>query len=483
MNNQRSERSPNDLLDVTTLNGNRCNILEELGIDITNEQYNEIKMLRLENDLWKLKRESEKVKAENKKMKKINESNIYADESDVLSANLYSWITSLVGQDKSYIEQDELLNDDEIIMIDCQVVGPPIAVELRDLFGDFYPKTQDNSSAQWFRGIIISSDDDMLQIRNVEFGDIYCFKKSKDTKHLPTKQSTFKYLGIPCALVTQTELFFTSSILILLKKYTNFKTQLSFELDIKMYYDENTYLFRRNTKKLECKPAGNCRISYIKSTAEFYIQLEADFKKLRSICKILKRIKVVEAFRVQPRHMYVVLHPYNNKLYRAKIIRIDERGIKAKLIDYGNNVFAKKVFSTSHYMIEHFLAIPPIARKCCLRTSPTLSPQAERKFEAMQLIKGGILMAVNMYQMGSFQLVELFHRSFNNADDLMTSQTKDYPKTSDPDSSIVCFNNAFDSISSQTEDHRKTSDADISINAYSYRASMDDYEFTNQHIS
>lgn len=410
----------------------------------------------------------------------FNKCNMKANTHDELrpsiienkSSNLYGWIKSLVGIDDLYIEQNDLLHDDEIIMIDVQIMSPQMQFDLANLFcGNLCLKTIHRNCVEWIRGMIICNDANAntLQIKNVETGSYYCFNKFKDAKQLSKKRLSFECLAIPCALVIRKDVTNGRMTLVLLKKYANSKTMLNFEQDINMYYDETTVIIRSYVKMLECIPAGICRISHINSTADFYIQLEIDFPKLRSIRNILKINENHEALEVITGNMYVVLNQTNNELYRAQIISTNGKTIKAKLIDYGNHIVAHKVYTTSDIVRNCFLKIPPIARKCCLKTSPILeklSKIAEEKFKTMEFMKGGGLMNVNMLRLGCFEMVELFHRSCSISDDLISSQIED-----DSDTSIVCYNTAEELISSQIEDDRN-----MSVNSFSYCASMDDNE-------
>ena len=352
------------------------------------------------------------------------------------SSNLYSWITSIVGEDEMYIDQEDKLQDDEIFMINL-----PTVVDVDNL------SEAKNNNDEFFRGMIVCSDKNILQISNVETGILYCFNQSKDFILTPKQLLSFQYIGIPCALaITQRT---RSMSLVLLKKYANSKTKISYVPDYVLDLKDNVIVIRGNSKILEFIPAGLCRISHIKSTAEFYIQLENDILKLRDINEDLKRNEnkfvTIEAKKDQ---ICVVMNPNNSEWQRAQIISTVENGIKVKLIDYGNDIIVQQIYSSESFSS---LQKPPIAQKCCLRLfSVFFTSIVEKKFQAMAHNKGGDLMNINILKLGSFNVVELFQNRYSIADNL---------------------------ISSQFEDCRNISD--LHDTSYNYRASMDENEFAD----
>ena len=234
-----------------------------------------------------------------------------------------------------------------------------------------------------------------------------------------------------------------------LKKYVNSKTKISYVPDYILDLKDNVIVIRGNSKILEFTPAGLCRISHIKSTAEFYIQLESDILKLRDINEDLKRNEnnfvTIEA---KERKICVVMNQTTNEWQRAHIISIDENGIKVKLIDYGNDIVVQQIYSSDSFSS---LRKPPIAQKYCLRLfSVFFTSIVEKKFQEMSYTKGGGLMNINILKLGSFNVVELFQNSYSIADNL---------------------------ISSQFEDCRNISDSHDT--SYNYRASMDDNELAD----
>ena len=371
-------------------------------------------------------------------IKLIDKLILKTDESKTESSNLYGWITSLVGKDDLFVDEEDLVHDDEILMIDLPIVAD------FDYLDDSFCRTKNYN--EFFRGMIVCSDKKFLHIRNVETGTLYCFNKSKDFILKPKRLLTFKYVAIPCALAI-TEMGRSMSI-VLLRKYDNSKTKIRSELEFVLNNGDTSSLYRGYAKILEFKPSGICRISHINSTAEFYIQLETDILELHGIIEDLEgnenSFAILEVITGQ---ICLVFHPINYNLYRAQIISIHEEEFKVKLIDYGNNIVVKHVYSTS---CSNVLLRPPIAQKCCLRTfsaAGKFTTVAEKRFKRMAYMKSGGIMNVNILRLGSFNLVELFHRSCSIADDLISSQIED--------------------------------DLDMSINSYSYRASMDDNELAD----
>lgn len=358
--------------------------------------------------------------------------------------NLYGWITSIVGEDDMYVDKQDKLQDNEIIMISL-----PIVTDVDKFNGT------ENTNDEFSRGMIVCCDENILQISNVETGILYCFNKSKDFILTPKQLLSFKYVTIPCALAIRQETISVS--MVLLKKYANSMTNISYvpdyALNIKGNSYYNTIINRGNSKMLDFIPTGICIISHINSTAEFYIQLENDILKLRDINEDLKRNENnFVTMEVKTGKICVVMNPINNKWHRAQVISSDEKGIRVKLIDIGNNIVVKQVYSSTN---SKMLQRPPIAQKCCLKMSPALgkfSTIAENNFKAMTHIKGGGLLNVSMLKLGSLNMVELLHNNYSIADKL---------------------------ISSQIKKDLNLSDTHMTVNSYSYRASMDDDELAD----
>ena len=127
-----------------------------------------MRIKRLEKQLMEIKREADKREAENKELnlrsKLTNKHNQSVDKlrrsiAEDESSNLYSWITSIVGEDEMYIDQEDKLQDDEIFMINL-----PTVVDVDNL------SEAKNNNDEFFRGMIVCSDKNILQISNVETG-------------------------------------------------------------------------------------------------------------------------------------------------------------------------------------------------------------------------------------------------------------------------------------------------------------------------
>ncbi|CAO1341290.1 unnamed protein product [Diamesa tonsa] len=430
------------------------------------QQYYEIKIQHLEKQIRDLKQEADKHGDVNKELnlqlKPSNKLNLNANELRRSSAkdessNFYDWLTSIVGEDEIYIDQKDKLQDDDIFMINL-----PIVVDADNL-------SENNNNDEFFRGMIVCSDKNILQISNVETGTLYCFNQSKDFILTPKQLLSFKYVAIPCALaITQRT---RSMSMVLLKKYANSKTKISYVADYVLNMKDNVIIIRGNSKVLEFTPAGLCRISHIKSTAEFYIQLENDIFKLRDINEDLNRnMNNFVTTEVKTGQICVVMNPTNDEWQRAQIISFDENGIKVKLIDYGNNIVVQQVYSTSNSLL---LQQPPVAQKCCLKTSRTVgkfTTIAEEKFLEMTYIKGGGLMNVNMLSMGSLNLVELSYSScsiLNNMIDPSNKQQK-----------ISDFNNNWNTL--QVSPKRIDKSQETSMHDSMFSSSLESSESDNE---
>lgn len=293
---------------------------------------------------------------------------------------------------------------------------------------------------EWHRANIIDSDGEIITVRCTDSGFTYTLVDKKDLKEMPEEVAKFQPFAIRCSLAIKLnpkyEECATNEMEALIAKKMEIKFEFITDVCDKFvdlcFEDLNLaaeFVKQKYAQMMEVVPAGKCYISHVNSLLDFYIQLEKDTLLLQHISDYLadnvNKLLPMEDFKEGS--MCAAMYPEDSEWYRAVIEYHNENGTGVKFIDFGNDCFVQKVCAIS----DEITAIPPMAKKVCIKKPPMIhqySVEAEEKFQEIAAL-GETVMDVKMIAPGEFASVELQIEGKNINDTLIPlCQINDQPE-------------------------------------------------------